>query len=198
MNHEVLTSSFKRTKSLTSKRIIAAIAITAAFSACMPPGNKSATDDRASKNMEVQKKFTEEIFNKHNLAMIDSLVASDYVEHCAAGYSPDRAGLKKSFEDFVKAFPDMHEQINFMTADSNTVTTQYTFTGTSSGMMGAAGKKVNIDGVDIIKYKDGKAVGHWGYNDEVTMMTQMGMMPGMGGGTDSTKAKMPDGDSKKM
>jgi predicted ester cyclase len=178
------------------KKIITAIAITSAFSACMSPGNKIAIDDRALKNMEVQRKFTEEIFNKHNLAMIDSLIAPDYVEHCAAGYPADRAGLKKSFEDFIKAFPDMHEQINFMTADSNTVTLQYTFTGTSSGMMGGAGKKVNIDGVDIIKYKDGKAIGHWGYNDEVKMMTQMGMMPGMGG--DSTKPKASDDDSKKM
>jgi len=179
------------------KKIITAIVITTAFSACMSPGNKMATDDRASKNMEVQRKFTEEIFNKHNLAMIDSLLAPDYVEHnTEPGYSPDRAGLKKSFEDFIKAFPDMHEQINFMVADSNMVTVQYTFTGTSSGMMGAAGKKVNIDGVDIVKYKDGKAVGHWGYNDEVKMMTQMGMMPGMGG--DSSKTKAPDGDSKKM
>jgi predicted ester cyclase len=178
------------------KKIITAIAITSAFSACMSPGNKIAIDDRALKNMEVQRKFTEEIFNKHNLAMIDSLIAPDYVEHCAAGYPADRAGLKKSFEDFIKAFPDMHEQINFMMADSNTVTLQYTFTGTSSGMMGGAGKKVNIDGVDIIKYKDGKAIGHWGYNDEVKMMTQMGMMPGMGG--DSTKPKASDDDSKKM
>ena len=177
------------------KRVIIAVAIAAAFSACMP-GNKNSADDNASKNMEAQRKFTEEVFNKHNLAMIDSLVAPDYVEHCAAGYAPDRAGLKKSFEDFIKAFPDMHEQINFMVADSNTVTVQYTFTATSSGLMGGAGKKVNIDGVDIIKYKNGKAIGHWGYNDEVKMMTQMGMMPGMG--ADTTKAKAPDGDGKKM
>lgn len=180
------------------KNIISAIAITAAFSACMSPGNKSGAGERASKNMEVQRKFTEEIFNKHNFAMIDSLVAPDYVEHdMEPGYSPDRTGLKKSFEDFIKAFPDMHEQINFMTADSNTVTVQYTFTATSSGMMGGAGKKVNIDGVDIVKYKDGKSIGHWGYNDEVKMMTQMGMMPAMGG-SDSTKAKIQDDNSKKM
>lgn len=194
MNHEVLTSSFKRTKNLTSNKIITAITITVALSSCMSPDNKMATDDRASKNIEVQRKFTEEVFNKHNFAIIDSLVAPDYVEHCAAGYSPDRAGLKKSMEDFIKAFPDMHEQINFMSADSNTVTLQYTFTGTSSGMMGGAGKKVNIDGVDIVKFKNGKAIGHWGYNEEMKMMMQMGMMPGMGG--DSTKAKTPDGDKK--
>ncbi len=181
-------------------KLITAIAITAAFSACVPPGNKNGTDDRASKNMAAQRSFYEEVFNKHNIGMIDSLVAPDYVEgRVDPGYSPDRAGLKKSLEDFIKAMPDMHWKINFMVADSNYVTVQYTFTGTNSGaMMGmaATGKKINIDGVDIVKYKNGKAVEHWGYNEEMKMMMQMGMMPGMGG--DTSKTKMPDGDKKKM
>jgi len=184
------------------KKIITVIAISAAFSACNCGGNKTMTDNRAAKNMETQRLFYEDVYNKHNTAMIDSIVAPDYVEHCIdPGYSADRAGLKKSFDDFIKAFPDMHCQVNFMTADSDYVTVQYTFTGTNTGAVGgmaATGKKVNIDGVDIIRYKNGKAAGHWGYNEEMKMMTQMGMMPGMGAATDSTKAKTPDGDKKKM
>ncbi len=181
-------------------KLITVIAITAAFSACMPPSNNKMADNRAAKNMEAQKLFMEEVFNKHNTAMIDSLVAPDYVEHCTApGYTPDRAGLKKSFDDFIKSMPDMHSQVNFMVADSDYVTVQYTFTGTNTGeMMGmpATGKKVNIDGVDIVKFKNGKAIGHWGYNEETKMMMQMGLMPGMGG--DTSKAKVPDGEKKKM
>lgn len=180
------------------KKIITAIAITIAFSACNCGNKNCTTDPRAAKNMEAQKAFYEEVFNKHNTAMIDSLVAPDYVEHCIEpGYTPDRAGLKKSFDDFIKSMPDMHTQVNFMVADSDYVTVQYTFTGTNTGsMMGmpATGKKVNIDGVDIVRFKNGKAVGHWGYNEEMKMMMQMGMMPGMGG--DSTKAKTRDGDKK--
>ncbi len=198
MNHEVLTSSFKRTKNLTSKKIITTIAIAAAFSACMPPGNKNVTDDRATKNMEMMRKFYEEVINRHNTAMVDSLVASDYVEHCVdPGYTPDRNGLKKGWEDFVKGYPDLNCKINFMIADSNSVTTQYTFTGTNSGSvmgMPATNKKINVDGVDIVRFKNGKATEHWGYMDEMKMMTQLGMMPGMGG--DTTKAKMPEGDKK--
>jgi steroid delta-isomerase-like uncharacterized protein len=184
------------------KKIITAIAITAAFSACMPSGNKTATDDRASKNQETMRKFTEEVINKHNVAMVDSLVAPDYMEHCLdPGYTPDRSGLKKSWEDFEKGYPDLNSKINFMVADSDCVTTQYTITGTNTGSvmgMPATGKKINVDGVDIVRFKNGKAVEHWGYMDEMKMMTQLGLMPGMGGGTDSTKAKTPDGDRKKM
>jgi steroid delta-isomerase-like uncharacterized protein len=174
------------------KKIIGVIAVTGFFCACNC-SNKNMTDNAAAKNMAVQRLFYDEVYNKHNTAMIDSIVAPDYVEHCIEpGYSPDRAGLKKSFDDFAKAMPDMHCQVNFMFADSNYVSVQYTFTGTNTGaMMGMppTGKKVNIDGVDIIRYRNGKAVGHWGYNEEMKMMTQMGLMPGMGGGSDSAKAK---------
>ncbi len=182
------------------KKIITAIAITAAFSACMSPGNKNVADDRASKNQEMMRKFYDEVINKHNTAMVDSLVAPDYVEHCVSpGYTPDRSGMKKGWEDFIKAYPDLNTKVNFMVADSDCVTTQYTFTGTNTGSMPgmpATGKKINVDGVDIVRYKNGKAVAHWGYMDEMKMMTQLGMMPGMG--DDTTKAKVPDGDKKKM
>lgn len=184
------------------KKIITAIAITAAFSACMSPGNKIATGDRASKNMEMMRKFNEEVINKHNTAMVDSLVASDYVEHCVdPSYTPDRNGLKKGWEDFAKGYPDLNCKINFMIADTDCVTMQYTITGTNTGSvigMPATGKKINVDGVDIVRFKNGKAIEHWGYMDEMKMMTQLGMMPGMGSGMDSTKAKAPGGDSKKM
>src|ERR1700734_758411 len=105
--NQVPTSSFKRTKNFTSKKIITAIAIPAVFSACMSTGNRNVADDRASKNQEMMRKFYEEVINKHNTATIDSLVASDYVEHCVdPGYTPDRNGLKKGWEDFVKGYPD--------------------------------------------------------------------------------------------
>jgi len=184
------------------QKILGIIVVASLFMACNCGGNKNMADNRAAKNMQMQKLFYEEVYNKHNTAMIDSIVAPDYAEHCIEpGYTPDRAGLKKSFDDFIKAFPDMHTQVNFMVADSDYVTVQYTFTATNTGSAGGiapSGKKINIDGVDIIKYKNGKAIGHWGYNEEVKMMTQMGMMPGMGGASDSTKAKAPDGDKKKM
>jgi steroid delta-isomerase-like uncharacterized protein len=184
------------------KKIITAIAITAAFSACMSPGNKVGVDNRSAKNQEIMRKFYEEVMNKHNTAMVDSLVASDYVEHCIdPGYTPDRNGLRKGWEDFIKGYPDLNCKINFMVADTDCVTVQYTITGTNTGSvmgMAATGKKINVDGVDIVRFKNGKAFEHWGYMDEMKMMAQLGMSPGMGGGTDTTKAKMLDGDSKKM
>jgi predicted ester cyclase len=49
-------------------------------------------------------------------------------------------------------------------------------------MMGmpATNQSVKSDGVDIVVFKDGKAVEHWGVQDNLAIMKQLGMMPPMG------------------
>jgi predicted ester cyclase len=41
----------------------------------------------------------------------------------------------------------------------------------------ASGKKINLNGIDIVRFKDGKAVKHWGVTDTMTMMHQIGAIP---------------------
>ena len=43
--------------------------------------------------------------------------------------------------------------------------------------MPATNKKIDVEGVDIIRFKNGKAVEHWGVYDNMKMMQQLGMMP---------------------
>jgi len=64
----------------------------------------------------------------------------------------------------------------------DTLFAYYTFTGTNSGMMMGmppTNKSVSVNGVDIVVFKDGKAVEHWEVSDNLGMMKQLGMMPGM-------------------
>lgn len=58
-----------------------------------------------------------------------------------------------------------------------------TMRGTHRGdFMGlaASGKKIEVKGVDIVRFANGKAVEHWGWNDDYTMMMQLGMLPAPG------------------
>jgi len=41
-------------------------------------------------------------------------------------------------------------------------------------------KKVEVLMLDRVKFKDGKAVEHWGVEDDMGMMTQLGVVPEMG------------------
>ena len=183
------------------KKILTLLAIAAIFAACYKGENKD--NDQIAKNKAAMQRFADEVINKHNPAMVDSLCTDDFVEHCPdPGMTPDRNGLKKSMADFFTGYPDVTVKTNFVVADSNMVVSHYTMTGTNSGMMMGmppSGKKISIDGVDIVKFKDGKGCEHWGYTQEMKMMMQLGMMPSwedMMAMGDSSKKKMDMKDTK--
>jgi steroid delta-isomerase-like uncharacterized protein len=100
-----------------------------------------------------------------------------YVEHQAdRHYLNTRYGLKRGLNNFLKAFPDLHVRINFITEENNIVTTQYTMTGTHTGRMyqhRATHKKMNVEGVDIVRIENGKIVEHWGYMEEARLLRQL-------------------------
>ncbi len=178
------------------KKLLPLLAVAALFAACNCSTNKStAMDGRAAQNKTDMAFYYEQLMNKHNLAIIDSMVSPDYTsDQAEPGYTPSRDGYKKIMGEFFKSFPDLNEKVNFMVADSNTVVVQYTLMGTNTApMMGmpATGKKINIGGVDIVLIKNHKIVKQWDYDEEMKMMTQLGMMPGSGG--DSTKSQAPAG-----
>ena len=43
------------------------------------------------------------------------------------------------------------------------------------GAMQATNKAIDVNGVDIVKFADGKGVEHWGYTEESKMMKQLGL-----------------------
>jgi steroid delta-isomerase-like uncharacterized protein len=172
--------------------LLSALVIGLLFSSCM--NQKNMRKDEKEKNKTGMTAFYDKVINAHNPDAVDSLCTSNYVEHSPdPGFAPDRDGLKKDLASLFAAFPNVHIQSNFMMADSDMVTAQFTLTGTNSGPfmgMPATGKKVNIEGIDIIRLKNGIATEHWGYVDQMSMMQQLGLMQGMGTPADSGKMKM--------
>lgn len=134
------------------------------------------------KNTVALKRFYDEVMNKGNLKAIDELVADNFVEH----YLPDpsvpanKAGVTQSMAMFRAAFPDLNITVEDVIAKGDKVWAYTTMRGTNTGaMMGmpATGKKVEVKGFDIVRFVNGKAVEHWGLNDDLKMMMQLGMIP---------------------
>lgn len=155
-------------------------------------------DHSASTKAEANKvkfqKFYDDVLNAHNVAMVDSFCHPDFVDH---NPDPNHTGkgtedMKAALKEFFTAYPDLKIQTNFMIGQGDTIMSNITMSGTNSGPMGnmpATNKSFNIDGVDVIILKDGKAVERWGFFDMMKMMTQLGMMPEQGAMPDSA-AKM--------
>src|SRR5688572_17785580 len=119
------------------------------------------------KNKKIAMRFYEEVINKHNVDAISDFAAANYLEHqYDTHFDSDLTGIKKAFADYFTAFPDMHVKVNFMMVEGDLVTAQITTTGTNTGPIygqKATNKKFEINGVDIIRFKNGKVEEHWGY-----------------------------------
>ena len=133
-------------------------------------------------NIAQMKKFYMEVVNKGNYDLMDQLCTADFIEHEALpGVEQNLAGVKQFFKMYRAAFPDLKFQIEQIFAKDDKVVTYITITGTHKGdFMGhaATGKKINLKGIDIVRFVDGKAAEHWGVTDTMTMMHQIGAIPG--------------------
>ena len=133
-----------------------------------------------AKNTAVMKRFYDEVVNQGKLDLIDELVADNFVDHEETpGIPADKAGLKTFMTAFRSAFPDLKFTVNDLAASGDKVWVYITITGTHKGTfmdIPATGKQISVNGFDIVRFADGKAVEHWGLTDSMTMMTQLGVM----------------------
>lgn len=137
--------------------------------------------DEEKNNIAANKKFFSEIFNKGNFAIMDELVSDDFIDHeDFPGLESNKEGVEQFFTMFRAAFPDLKATVEFMFAKDDKVVSYLMISGTHKGEfmgMAATGKKINIKGIDIVRFEEGKAVEHWGLTDSMTMMQQLGAMP---------------------
>ncbi len=155
---------------------------------CNAPDNSATMKEDA--NRAKMQRFYDEVFNAHNPNAIDSFCTTAFVDHMPDP-GTDGKGIevtKTSFKNFFAGFPDIHVTTHFIVAHGDTVTSYINMTGTNSGpMMGmaATNKKVDVDAIDIVVLKDGKATDRWGYSDAMKMMQQLGLMPAPGAAPDT-------------
>lgn len=157
------------------------LAVVAALSACTIKAENPSENRTLGPNSNKARvlAFYEQVVNAHNVDMVDSFVSNDYKEHqYDTHFMETKRGMKKAFAHYFKAFPDIKVKVNFMTVEGDIVTSQITTTGTNTGPIygrPATNRKIEIHGVDIIRFKNGKAVEHWGYQEEGKLLTQLGL-----------------------
>ncbi len=139
-------------------------------------------------NKVIELRFFEEVVNKGNLAVIDELVAPNFVQHDAPpGITADREGMKQFFAMHLSAFPDFHSTLEDMFAEGDKVVQRFTARGTHKGeFMGIppTDKQVTITGIAIHRITGGKIVEDWTNMDMLGAMQQLGVIPppGQAGG----------------
>lgn len=110
-------------------------------------------------------------------------VAENFVEHEEIpGFARTRAGVIEYFRTLKGAFPDMHMATEDVLVSGDRAVARVRITGTHKGPLGdmpATGRRIEMKIIDIIRFDgDGRAVEHWGIADELSMMRQLGVIPG--------------------
>jgi steroid delta-isomerase-like uncharacterized protein len=135
----------------------------------------------AEENKAAFRRTYEEIFNQGSFAAADELIAPDYVDHEEhPGNVPGPDAVRTVAAMLRTAFPDLHFTIEELITEGDLVAGRLTMRGTHDGpLMGlpATGRQVQQAHMHFVRFRDGKAVEHWGVRDDVGLMRQLGLMP---------------------
>ena len=128
-------------------------------------------------NKDSMLRFFNEI-NAGNTAIVEELLAEDFVEHEEfPGIPQTRDGVRQFFDMARTAFPDLNFRLLHIVEEDDIVMAHTRFEGTHQGeFMGVPpkGRGVSVPGVDIVRFgSDGIAVEHWGVTDTGLMMQQL-------------------------
>ena len=122
----------------------------------------------------------QEIYNSNNVEALNDVVAEDLLTpRMMPGMPQGLEGAKKIHRGTLLGMPDWHTQIEDLIAEGDKVVARITRTGTHTGdFFGfpATGKKISFTGIYIVRIANGKIIEHWGEEDSVGLLQQLGAM----------------------
>jgi steroid delta-isomerase-like uncharacterized protein len=128
-----------------------------------------------------------EAFNEADWERFSATCSADviYVEKGSNRTVKGRDGVLEAAKGWKTAFPDIRGKIFQSTAEGTTAALEITWIATHngplelpSGTLPATGKAVEFDGVQIFVVEGGKVTHMRHYLDLLTMLTQVGALPG--------------------
>jgi len=136
--------------------------------------------------MDIKNKLSmllEQVWNKGNLDLVDELIAPQYTIHHDPGdpwdgQSLDHAAFKERVLYSRNAFPDLHFAVQEYVPAEEMVAVSWYLSGTHEGNLTeipATGKKINLSGITIYYFSNGRITGHWQVIDQLTFLSQIGM-----------------------
>lgn len=138
-------------------------------------------------NTQIAKKFFK-AFNDHDLNQTKALEAPNYKTKAPGAPEAMDGDQSRAYnQGFITAFPDLNFELTDKIAQDDFVVINWIARGTHTGnlrtptgsVIPPTGKKAAVHGSTTFEIKNGKAVRSWVFWDMVTLLTQLGLMPGM-------------------
>ena len=128
------------------------------------------------------RRIWEEIFPAEDAEALAEIVAVDGIDHGARPGEPQGLdGAIRTMHWLGRVFSDQRWDVNQVVGEGDTVVVHATHRARHTGeLMGIppTDREVGYEYVHIVRFRDGKVVEHWGVRDDLTLMRQLGVLPG--------------------
>jgi steroid delta-isomerase-like uncharacterized protein len=135
----------------------------------------------AEENRALARRSWEEIVSQRNPDLIEEFYPPEFVWH-----EPDQdirgyEQAKQFVSTFLQAFPDINISVGDVIAEGDKVVTRYTIRGTHQGETEEfgppTGRQMELEGITIHRFEDGKIVEEWERYDNLSVLQQLGLAP---------------------
>lgn len=135
----------------------------------------------STSNQAVVERLAVDVLTKHDLAALDTIFHTDYIEaDPPPGMGPGLEGLRQFLGAWFEAFPDASWTIEEQIAADDQVWTRSTWRGTHAGDffgVPATGRTVSVAAWTIDRFVDGKIAHSRLMMDTMSLMQQLGAVP---------------------
>ena len=135
----------------------------------------------SEQNKALVRRLMEDDISRGDATVAAEIIHPDFVDHTnPPGMQRGLAGHNAVVALFHAAFPDQWWQIEDVIAEGDRVVVRTTMTGTHRGDffgIPATGRAVRMTGVHVVRVADGRIAEHWGNNDDLGLLRQLGAIP---------------------
>jgi predicted ester cyclase len=139
------------------------------------------SDQQLERNKTLVRRLMGDDISRGDEATADAIIHPDFFDHTnPPGMQHGLEGHKAIVRLFRSVFPDPEWQIDDLIAEGDKVVARTTMRGTHLGAffgIPPTGRNVEMNGVHVMRIADGKIIEHWGSNDDLGLMRQLGAIP---------------------
>jgi len=135
-------------------------------------------------NRDILDRYVER-YNEDDLDGVMDLYADDAVQNMPDGSFRGRDAVRARLAQELAAFSDVHHTVRSFVEQGDAFCDEWTFEGTHTAPLllpdgtelPATGKRIRIDGMELVLMRDGKVILNTLYYDNMAVAVQLGLVP---------------------